>query len=323
MNRPFLVCAFFAVAATILGAQEASPSSPYQGVSNPPADDAIVTTSEPQAKPPAGHPADVTPPATAQQQQMAPQPAASSQAGASPAEANLAPVGNDGTDGGIVQVAPSSSGAAEPGLTERSSASDPDGDIVHPRPLAPGELGEGTQIRVRLLNDLSSTLSQQGQAFRSRVASDVFVGGQVLIPTGAEIDGKVVDVSSGHFGGHGSLLLRPETVILPDGSRFKLHASVTGTPGSHTRVGAEGVIGPDSRVKRDSLEYGGAVGAGAITGAYLGGPVGALAGSLVGAGVVTAHLLVNHPQAHLDEGTVLILSLTERMHLVPADARRN
>jgi hypothetical protein len=45
--------------------------------------------------------------------------------------------------------------------------------------------------------------------------------------------------------------------------------------------------------------------------------VGALAGSLVGAGIVTTHLLVSHPQAHLDSGDVLMLTLTERMHLVP------
>jgi hypothetical protein len=60
------------------------------------------------------------------------------------------------------------------------------------------------------------------------------------------------------------------------------------------------------------------VGGGAITGAFLGGPVGALAGSIVGAGVVTTHLLVSHPQANLDSGTTLMLTLTERMHLVPA-----
>ena len=55
MNRPILACAFFALATVALGAQDASQSSPYQGTSNPPADDSITTT-EVQAKPPAGHP---------------------------------------------------------------------------------------------------------------------------------------------------------------------------------------------------------------------------------------------------------------------------
>jgi len=56
MNRPILVCALFAVVSAALGAQEASQSSPYEGVSNPPADDTIVTTVTVQAKPRAGQP---------------------------------------------------------------------------------------------------------------------------------------------------------------------------------------------------------------------------------------------------------------------------
>jgi hypothetical protein len=176
---------------------------------------------------------------------------------------------------------------------------------------------------VRLIDELSSSFAQRGQPFRSRVATDVMQDGQVVIPAGSEIDGRVADVSTGHFGGHGSLLLRPETVTLADGSSYKLHAVVRSTPGSNTRVGSEGDIRPGSRVKRDSIEYGGVVGGGVITGAVLGGPVGALAGGIVGAGVVTAHLLVSHPQANLEAGTVLILTLAEQMRLVPAGMQGN
>ena len=202
----------------------------------------------------------------------------------------------------------------------RRPANDPDGDIVHPAPLAPGEIGEGTTIRVRLLDRLSTAESKDGDPFRSRVASDVLQDGQVLIPTGSEIDGKVTNVSTGSLGGHGSMRLNPETVILPNGSRYRLYAEVSGTPGSGTRVGSEGAINPGSHVKRDSIEYGGAVGAGVVAGAAIGGPVGALTGSLVGAGLVTVHLLVNHPQAHLEEGTVLLFTLTQPLHLEPASA---
>jgi hypothetical protein len=226
----------------------------------------------------------------------------------------------DGTDDGIVVVEPQSNGATagQPALTDRPAGGDPDGDIVHPQPLGPGELGAGTRIRVRLLERLSTASSEKGEIFRSRVASDVLQGGQVLIPAGAEIDGTVVEVSSGHLGGRGSMRLRPETAILADGSRFRLYAEVSGAPGSRTRVGSEGEILPDSRMKRDSLEYGGAVGAGAVTGAIVAGPVGALTGSLIGAGAITAHLLLNHPQATLETGTTLLFTLTERVNLVPA-----
>ena len=67
-------------------------------------------------------------------------------------------------------------------------------------------------------------MNETGETFRTRVASDVIQDGQVLIPAGSEIDGKVDSVSSGHFAGHGSMRLQPEMVILPDGSRFHLYA---------------------------------------------------------------------------------------------------
>ena len=64
-------------------------------------------------------------------------------------------------------------------------------------------------------------------------------------------------------------------------------------------------------------------GVGVVTGAALGGPAGALAGSLVGAGLVTAHLLISHPQATLEEGTTLLFTLTENLNLVPANPTGN
>jgi hypothetical protein len=226
-------------------------------------------------------------------------------------------------DGGVVAVQQSAPAPSQPALTQRDYNADPDGDIVHPHPLRPGELPEGATIRVELLDQLSTTASEKGEAFRCRVASDVLQGGQVLIPAGAEIDGRLAEVSSGHPGGHGSMLLRPEAVILADGTRYQLHAEISATPGAKSKVGSEGKILPGSRLKRDGFEYGGAVGAGATTGAIVGGPVGAMTGGLIGAGVVTAHLLISHPQATLEQGTILIFTLTEPLQMAPASAGGN
>jgi hypothetical protein len=195
---------------------------------------------------------------------------------------------------------------------------DPDGDIVHPAPLPQGELGEGTNIRVRLMGRLSTSDSQPGESFHTQVASDVIQNGQVLIPAGSQIDGKVLSVSSGRAGGHGSMRLRPETVTLPDGTHFRLYAQLAGAPGSTNRIGNEGLVTPGSRLKKGGIEYGGAVGAGAVTGAILGGPGGALAGTIIGASVISVHLLVSHPQATLENGTVLLFTLSEPLNLVPA-----
>jgi len=228
----------------------------------------------------------------------------------------------DGTDAGIVRVAPNYAPAPQE-LNQRASAYDPDGDIVHPRPPRPGELQEGTSIRVHLLDRLSTAESEKGEQFRTRVATDVLQGGRVVIPAGAEIDGRVVEVSGGHLGGSGTMRLQPDYVVLPNGTRFRLHADVTSTPGSRTRVVGEGTIKADSRLKRDGIEYGGAVGAGAITGAIVAGPAGALAGTLIGAGAITVHLLVSHSQATLDPGTTLSFMLTDSLYLAPDTANGN
>jgi hypothetical protein len=325
MNRSIFICALMVVAAASLAAQQAGQ---FEGTSKPPSNDTIVsdppvdaapapvaTVQAPAEKPSAAHYAQPAEPAPvqAQVQVQAPaeQPAAVDTANATP---------TDGSDSGIVQIAPDP--PSGPSLSQRIAA-DPDGDIVHPAPLGANELGEGTQIRVRLLNGVSTAFSEEGEGFRSRVASDVVQDDHVLIPAGSEIDGRITRVSTGSFGGHGSMNLVPETVILPDGSRFRMYGQVTATPGSNTKVNGEGTINPGSHLKRNSIEYGGAVGAGAVTGAILAGPAGALAGSLVGAGVITAHLLISHPQATLDEGTYLQFTLTERLNLVPAAVNGN
>ena len=316
----FVYITLLAATAAVLSAQQASQAGPYAGTSNPPPDDTI-TTPEPQpapvAKPSPSHPMYAQP--------AAPQPA---QQNAQPAQRSLdgslysIPAnGADGTDDGIVQVAPDAS--ASPALNPRAAridaaSSDPDGDIVHPAPLPPGTLGEGAVIRVRLMDRLSTAMNQSGDAFRTRVVSDVMQDGQVLIPAGAEIDGKVDSVSSGHFAGHGSMRLQPEFVILADGSRFHLYADTTGAPGSNDRVGGEGNVTPGSRMKKVGIEYGAGTGAGVVTGAIIGGPGGALAGGIIGASVITVHLLMDHPQATLDDGAVLLFTLNEPLHLVAA-----
>jgi hypothetical protein len=133
---------------------------------------------------------------------------------------------------------------------------------------------------------------------------------------GAQIDGHIVDVSSGRLGGRGWMRLRPETVTLANGSSFRLVAYVAAAPGAKARVDREGTIGAEARIKRGAIEYGGAVGIGVAAGAIMGGPAGALAGGLIGAGAVTVHLMVSHPQATLEPGTVLLFTLTQPLNLV-------
>jgi len=280
-----------ATAATAQQAQPAPAPDPYQGVSQPPTGPILTTQDAPAPKPQAGVVATVT---VAPQQ---PQPT------------------SPGPDVSYASPVPQSAPPPEPLYTRPA---DPDGDIVHPLPARPGELLAGATIRVRLIDRISSSQTEKGEPFRGQVVADVVQYGQVLIPAGASIEGRVSAVSAGHFGGHGSFRLRPEAVILPDGSRFELHAETMAAPGSRARIGSEGTVNPASRAKKDGVEYGAVVGTGVVAGAVLGGPVGALTGGLIGAGVVTTHLMVDHPQATLEPGAILLFSTTEPMNLLPA-----
>lgn len=348
MQRSILTCAFLVLASAAFAQQQTTQPDPYQGQSNPPADDVIVTTQadQPQAKPHPGKP--LVQPQAQQQDDSQTQPSAdapppSSQPASAAANSAPAPVmpppasvdtaanapdpDVNGTDDGIVGIAresqPDQTAAASPGLTPRGSLADPDGDMVNPHPLAPGQLADGTTIRVHLLTRLSSVESQQGEVFRTRVASDVLQDGQVLIPTGAEIDGHVVQVAPGTTRSHGTMLLRPDTVILADGTRFHLDAQVTATPGSNAHVNGEGYVNPGSRRKKDSFEYGGAVGGGVVVGALVAGPVGAVTGGLIGAGAVTVRILTDHSQATLEPGTVMLFTLDNRLDLQAAATPAN
>ena len=314
MKRVIFICALFTASAAFVAAQQSGQSNPYEGVSHPPPNSTIVDQVPSQPQPPAAQPA----PAQEAAPEAKPSPAVL--ASAQPVSAQGYSSG-DGTDAGIVQPSQYTANGQGP-VDEQSGwariyAAVPDGGIVHPQPPPPGEVGYGTVIHVRLLNQLSTALNRAGDTFRSRVTQDVLEDGTVVIPTGSEIEGKVMRVSSGGFGAAGYMDLRPETVILPDGTRYQMYAMVSGAPGSHTRVGAEGTITPGVQWKRDSIEYGGGVGAGAAAGALLGGPAGALAGTVIGAAAITAHLLVNHPQATLEPGSSLLFTLTEPLDLVP------
>jgi hypothetical protein len=288
-----MIAAAALVLATAATAQQTQPApDPYQGVSQPPTGPILTTQDAPAPKPQAGVVATVTVGPQQQPQPTSPGPVAS-----------------------YSSPTPMSAPPPEP-LYARPA--DPDGDIVHPLPARPGELLAGATIRVRLMDRISSSETEKGEPFRGQVVADVVQYGQVLIPAGASIEGRVSAVSAGHFGGHGSFRLRPEAVILPDGSRFELHAVTMAAPGSKTRIGSEGTVNPGSRAKRDGVEYGAVVGTGVVAGAVLGGPVGALTGGLIGAGVVTTHLMVDHPQATLEPGAILLFSTTEPMNLLPA-----
>lgn len=195
----------------------------------------------------------------------------------------------------------------------------PDNDIVNVVPSNPNDLPVATNITVRLSQDLSTSDTVTGTPFEAVVAKNVYKNGSVIIPAGSQMFGRVVFVSEGHhLGPHANLRLRPDRVILPDGTAYHLYASAVESMAPGTRTNDEGAIEATSHYKKDTIEYGAGAGTAAVVGAEVAGPVGAGVGTVVGAGLVTTHMFLQHPQeANLPKGSELIFSLTEPMALTP------
>ncbi len=291
--------------------------SQYSGVSHPPPDSTIqadedATPAAAPAKPSAAIPMPTAPATTP----VVVPPAASMgvpEPAAAPSSNSL-----DNTDYGIVTVVPSQSGSGS-GASLQTRGWNSNDDIVTSVPSGPNELAPGTNLTIRLSEALSTDDAQRGQAFSGIVSRNVYKDGRIIVPAGAGIRGHVVEVSQGHhIGPHATLRLRPEEIILPDGTHYSIHAEAVQSLAFGTRTNTEGGIESTHHYTKDAVEYGAGAGVGAVAGAEIAGPVGAGVGSLVGAGLVSAHMLMGHPEAaSLPQGATLVFSLTEPMAMTP------
>jgi hypothetical protein len=143
------------------------------------------------------------------------------------------------------------------------------------------------------------------------------------VPAGSELHGRVVfATSASRIHGGSTLHLRADEFVLPDGTRYHVHAQVIDTQGSDTSVKGEGNIVPSAEVKRNLAVLGAGAGGGAIVGAAIGGGVGAIVGSAIGAGAATTHWLLVQRSANLPASSVLIFSLTDPMLLNPVQDQK-
>jgi len=81
------------------------------------------------------------------------------------------------------------------------------------------KLPEGAEVRMRLDNDLSSKTAKQGDIIYFRVSDPVRYKGNIIIPDGARVIGRVVSVRTrGIFGRSGKLEIAAESVKVGEDS---------------------------------------------------------------------------------------------------------
>lgn len=305
-SRLILAGATLALTSAVAVAQTTAKPSPYEGTSQPPASDVIRATEAP-AIAPAAPPPTLPPPAAVVKQ--------------APAATHPAAVQNP--DYGIVEVPVASDTATpvqSPSLKNRNGQPyNPDADIVTSVPLPDNALAEGTAIHTRLDREISSRDNGVGTRFSAQVAQDVVQNGRVIIPAGSVVHGRVMHADYGRrITGHASLRLLADEVVLPDGTRYYMSAIPSQTARStRTKVNGEGTILTRDNPKTLAAQYAIAGGAGAATGAFFGGPTGAIVGTGIGVGVITAHFLINRQVAVLPAGSSLTFGLKQPMQLTP------
>src|SRR3990172_1389673 len=153
----------------------------------------------------------------------------------------------------------------------------------------------GTEIKVRLLDQLDTGGTQTGQVFSATIAEPVGSGGRTILARGTTVKGRVTDVvSSGR-------LKRPASITL----------ELTKIGGTGLQAEALQLDGKSHAVGSVALIGGGAA-AGAILGGVAGGGKGAAIGTAVGAGAGTATVyLTGKQELVLPAETLLAFTVAE------------
>jgi hypothetical protein len=183
--------------------------------------------------------------------------------------------------------------------------------VAPPPPPAPPKpvtvtVPEGTTIAVRLIDPIDSERNQPGDRFRATLDNSIVVNDHVVIPSGADIYGRVSNVkSAAHFSGRSQLALELTSLSF-NGKSYELHTD------QYSRQGT-------ARGKNTAAKVGGGAALGAIIGGIAGGGKGAAIGGAIGAGAGTGAQAVTHgEQIRLTSETPLSFHLERPVTVTPS-----
>lgn len=182
---------------------------------------------------------------------------------------------------------------------------------VAPPPPQPIVVPSGTQLSIRLTDELNSEKAQIGDVFHASVSTPVSVGDTTVIPTTADVEGRVVDVkSAGRFAGQSDLVIELTRLML-NGKSYPLATDRWSKAGS-------------SRGKATAAKVGGGAAVGAILGGIFGGGKGAAIGAAAGAGAGTGVAgATKGQQIILKPETVLDFHLQNSLSVLPGSNRQS
>lgn len=172
---------------------------------------------------------------------------------------------------GIISLALSIAGCTSAGTADEETADKQESsgfwglNKPDPRITVPS----GTSLRVVLQQGLGTDTSTPGAEFTGVLAAPIVIDGKTVLPEGAAVSGRVVDVKkAGRVKGRATLSLAL-IAVEHDGKSVPIE--------TRTFVG----VAKDNK-KRDAAVIGGGAGVGAVIGAIAGGGKGAATGAAIG-----------------------------------------
>jgi len=181
-------------------------------------------------------------------------------------------------------------------------------------------LPAGTTVKVKLENALTTFSSKSGDPFSGRVTEAVMLEGKPVIPVGATVQGRVTKASEPRrIAGKPTIAIFPETVVLPNGERYMLNATLVDTSlRNGTDINDEGQFKGKGQDGKDMIEIGMGTGGGMLVGGLIGGGKGVLIGGAAGATATVAHWLGKRNSAMLPAGTELVMELSRPLAMTSA-----
>lgn len=209
------------------------------------------------------------------------------------------PAADSGAREARVEADKAEASAREAGRAAREASPDVTPEAPRPEPVRMVSIPADTRLSLVLLTDLASDTSQVEDRVAARVASDVMVDGETVIPEGSRVSGRVTYAQpSGKVKGRAGLTVRFHTLTV--GSRTY---DIVAEP---FRREAEGTKAKDAR------NIGIGAGAGAVVGGIIGGRKGAAIGAGVGgAGGTGVVLATKGEEVRVSSGTAVSTRLSD------------
>lgn len=213
---------------------------------------------------------------------------------------------NDNGDNGLRTTVPSQSSNGGSSDVAQNTAPPPPPE---PTPTPKVTVPAGTQLSIRLTDEVSSEKAQVGDVFHGSISAPVTIDEQTVIPTTADVEGRVVEVkSAGRFAGQ-SVLTLELTKLTMNGRSYNLQTS------QWTKSG-------NGRGKSTAAKVGGGAAVGAILGGIFGGGKGAAIGAAAGAGAGTGvSAATKGQQIVLNPEAVIAFQLQNSLTVTPGANR--